>query len=614
MIEIYIDNKPVYPDFSGTLKIHDENPLFTKSGSFSYDLTIPLSESHNATQYQWINRINSDFVPDDRPAKIVEEGKVILDGKEIVLEKDARNIKIQIVGGNSELNYSGKQRLKELDLGEIAPITADWAKASLSGSYESFPGVCCPVLLSLTEKPKYPQSQVLNKLDNRTADNLTYMYPDKDNFVLQPYFLTVFERVLTALGWTIKSNVLRSDEVAKRLICVHGFRTRKINEMIPNWEINTFLSEVEKFFNVVIVCDSASRTVSVYRTYQFYQASSEVYIIDDSDLLGGEDAFRIKLDEDADSLLYTNYYNVEYDLPSDWYYNYADISEELLAKCSYIDVASYTALITYSRLTFYDFKIFNVQDMGAQFIQTTPLLNGDYTLVNSFSHVITDKDRDTISFSICPAEVLGVDLKPVYGNIGCNIGAALPYARNKEIDTELPPEDNDAEHQEDDPNLKQWILEGMPDEYDSSNDNLFVACYIGIAKVAGGLTADHPSYPYQERSTFPQCVTYPFLKVYFDAVGVEDPNLMFIYAPVQDNDLRPKLNLNLPYRYEQYYSLNTKIDTQRAYEISFLAKSKLNPMAIFKIAHRKFYCRELVYQIEAGKRSPYVTGTFYPAE
>ena len=116
MIEIYIDNKPVYPDFSGTLEIHDENPLFTKSGSFSYDLTIPLSESHNATQYQWINRINSDFVPDDRPAKIVEDGKVILDGKEIVLEKDARNMKIQIVGGNSELNYSGKQRLKELDL------------------------------------------------------------------------------------------------------------------------------------------------------------------------------------------------------------------------------------------------------------------------------------------------------------------------------------------------------------------------------------------------------------------------------------------------------------------------------------------------------------------
>ena len=47
------------------------------------------------------------------------------------------------------------------------------------------------------------------------------------------------------------------------------------------------------------------------------------------------------------------------------------------------------------------------------------------------------------------------------------------------------------------------------------------------------------------------------------------------------------------------------------YEIDLLTDGNYDVRSIFLIRGRRFYCKELVYKYEHGRRLPYVTGTFF---
>ena len=59
MTELYIDGTPAYLPQDLAVQVKRENPLFTKNGEYTYDITLPLSAPANAELYSHLNRLNS---------------------------------------------------------------------------------------------------------------------------------------------------------------------------------------------------------------------------------------------------------------------------------------------------------------------------------------------------------------------------------------------------------------------------------------------------------------------------------------------------------------------------------------------------------------------------
>lgn len=603
MIQLFIDNEEVFVNDNQNIEIHDQNPLITKSGEYSYDIDINLMCAENRKAYLFIDRINQDSLITGRKARLLVDGRTVCSGTETILELNQNTVKIQIVGGNSELNFLGSNlTVKELDLGVVQPITADWAMQTLSGRYPDYPGVCCPVMLQLTENPKAPDIEIVNKIKPDTSSSI--QFEDKTRFILQPYFLTVLDRILSALGWSVAYNVLANDDFASRLICIHAFDTLNLNEMVPNWAVDKFISEVEKFFNVIFVCDTSSQSISIYRVHEFYKSHADTVIVDAKDILSQDMAPSVKFGQEDE--LYTNYNNIRYNFPKEWYYNYSDIAEEVLEVCKVLEFSDYLALLAYPEFTYNKPILCYVKDMDTYFTSVTDLIFSYYRIVNQFAHVIQDETQnDFVEFDICPAEVIGCELKPTYGETRGFVGAALPFARNQVNQDQQVTEES---------GLNQWIQEGYPSDYDSSGNNLFLAYYGGFLKVANGASADDPLWQTQDKCTYPQCITYPYYKVHFDAYGSFEGKVTHCYSPISFNEpeLRERITFNLKYIYQTNYSKNLFIDTTTLYEIRFRYKSRPSATALFNISNRLFYCKELVYSVENNKMPVYVTGYFYP--
>jgi hypothetical protein len=143
MTELLIDGtSAVLPaDFSVQVKI--ENAFFTRSGEYSYDITLPLDNPTNAELYRHLNRLGvtdttltgggqgqygqdnqsgqseppeqagQPYMPPvhtlaksgTRQAVLIADNRVYLRGTEIVTGWTERAVSIQITSGNAELNY-----------------------------------------------------------------------------------------------------------------------------------------------------------------------------------------------------------------------------------------------------------------------------------------------------------------------------------------------------------------------------------------------------------------------------------------------------------------------------------------------------------------------------
>lgn len=124
MTELIIDGThAVLPqDFSASVK--RENPLFTKNGEYTYDITLQLSNPTNASLYEHLNRLTSvTEVRSERSAVLIADNRVYCNGTEVITAWTDDTVSIQIASGNSELNYviGGDLMISFLDMKETVP-------------------------------------------------------------------------------------------------------------------------------------------------------------------------------------------------------------------------------------------------------------------------------------------------------------------------------------------------------------------------------------------------------------------------------------------------------------------------------------------------------------
>ena len=121
MIELFLDGKPAVLRDNVNIKLTRENVYFNKAGSYTYDVELPLQVRENRDIFGSINRIDTLTEYHVFHAVLRVDNKVMLDGKAVINQVTETAVKVQLLGGNSEMNFYTKGEelyVDELDLGD----------------------------------------------------------------------------------------------------------------------------------------------------------------------------------------------------------------------------------------------------------------------------------------------------------------------------------------------------------------------------------------------------------------------------------------------------------------------------------------------------------------
>lgn len=178
MIALYINDKPAIIKSGTTIKLTRENPFFTSAGDYTLDVVLPLSgclqnlQIFGALQYR---AVSIKFLAGKKfPFRLVTE-LLTLEGTAIVTNVTQDEVKVQLLAGNSALNFDtlgedGEKYIDNLDLGRAygdlwdkyhpnekqtdvgtirmlmsAPFTIEQTDSLLHGSVEETDCVCFPI-------------------------------------------------------------------------------------------------------------------------------------------------------------------------------------------------------------------------------------------------------------------------------------------------------------------------------------------------------------------------------------------------------------------------------------------------------------------------------------
>ena len=602
MVQLIIDGQQVYLPNDLNFDYYIANPLFTKNGEYSYDIDIPLNIPENAKLYAMANRLDISRKFKNRKAVLICDAQTVVNGTEVILSIDNEKAKIQIVGGNSELNYfsAGDRKIRTLDLGTIPQIDANSAKNTLGKFYPDTPYVFCPVIkekgvFNLSEME--PKTDILyNELNWDTRNG--YKYKSNTTFVAQPFLLYYVEKIITALGYNILENNLIKNKLATQLIVVNGLKTNELNKILPDWTIDEFIDEIEKMFNVIFLVDNNGVDVSIINVPQFYKGANQVYV-DGANVI---QSFEKKYDQNES--LYITYDNVRYNLPSDRWYKYQKVDEEVKENAIYKEVSDFESVlnivgedrkrtIAHDKTSKLDF-VFSREssaDGQATFSTIVP--------IDALKDIINENSNNSTEMKIVPAEIYGNNVYLGSADFGGSkyydgwITAATPVVSNvQEVETQ--------EY------LFQEIENGVQ-ESETIDSNIFVAIYAGELPYMYSSWWQDEQIPQPEldKIIIPQCVVIPYFVHYRSAA----------YHPMLTQLVDKSFSLSLVGEngmYNTLYSDAVNVDTSTEYTISFVEHRKLDPKKIFNIMNKLFYCKELHYTVSNKGFNEIVEGTFYP--
>jgi len=581
MIHLYIDNQPVFLSANNSFEYYKRNPLFTKEGEHTYEIEIDLHVPSNAILYKHINRRDVTLRTTGRSAVIFDGARCLFRGTEIILGATNNTVRIQLISGNSELNYLSGGYMRDLNFGTI-DVTLEQARQSLSASYPEFNYVCCPVLVNTDNNLVGTGSKYYNQVDTQNNSQAPTTLANA-TLRVQPYLLFYVEKTIELLGYTLQRNVLRED-YTKKIICVNGLDSNNYADILPDWSVSDFVSHVETLFNVVFLVNPNDKTVDIVRTNTFYEQSTPIYIKTDDILNEYEKNY------EQENEVYTNYTNVKYKFPSGIeYYEFADIDPEILKLCTFrtnrlwdfdIDPATFNQMIIYKDQFFGINHVYRVDNSSGtmKFYQHLMYLQ---RVVNN------ENDKDFVELEIIPAEIY-------LRENGTFMKFTVPLARNV-----LEVSDSSQNTQ----GLIDYIKDGITEK--QAPNHLFIAFYEGYQEYFISVDSSNgESARSDSNHRIPMCHTTPF---HHGSYNFGDAALYAVYP-----DKTVTLELDGEHGlYNSLYKHNLKVNEGTEYNIKFKRKGRIyDPMSVFVIGNQKYYCIEMKYQIDNNEVSDIVEGTF----
>ena len=107
MIYCVLDGDRVYPSLSSNIKITRENPELKDKGSYTLDVTFPMSIYENQVKFRHLNRIDVRLSKNNyKSATLYVDRVAVISGIGVVTSVSNKEVKLQIMNANSEFKYA----------------------------------------------------------------------------------------------------------------------------------------------------------------------------------------------------------------------------------------------------------------------------------------------------------------------------------------------------------------------------------------------------------------------------------------------------------------------------------------------------------------------------
>lgn len=313
-------------DFKITLVT--ENLYFSKASTYTYDIELPITPyGNNAKIFVGYNRADKRLANQALPARLIVDNRVVLNGSAIVVGTTEHSVSVQLLQGNSELNW--KQRLEatyidELDLGNVS----EWGLRKMQYDDKTII-VPLDILATVRLEPNGQRVFDPNILAASTNGNVVYtpiynaetaqkmngikaynnivflsvatvlhpssdtiLYPDK--LAPQPKFNLMLVKVFSAAGYTIIRNDLTNSAIYNNLYIANSTSVWQQADMLPHLTVPQFIEQIEALFNCVVVLDD--NTAKIINKKDFYSNANA----DIQDIENVIDDFSVQVDSETD--------------------------------------------------------------------------------------------------------------------------------------------------------------------------------------------------------------------------------------------------------------------------------------------------------------------------
>lgn len=553
-------------NFSVTVK--RENSFFTKNGEYTYDCTLRLDNPTNRTLYGFLQRLNkTDQLDTKRTAVLITDGHVYARGTEIITRWTQESVTIQIVSGESELNYfiGQDQKIEELDLGEIETTV------TLISPTDSFPDVefCLPTIRSQSGYVynRYVRGHIM--AGRRTGNTII---PGSD-LRPQPYLCALLRRLMEALGYTVTENHLENTQF-KNLFLVNTIFTTEYAKMLPGWTVKDFLTEVERLTGVVFVTDNLNKTCAILLKTQFYANARQFTVRNVVDAYEAESQ-----DDDSREAEFTTS-DVSYDMPDSYWSKIVQLPEGYLeaADIEEFDFVNIDTAIS-------DFKkVYKDRVTGRYYIkvsreyevqrQNTTATDTFRIELNQYGNLDREDTDSTLELKIVPAPMAWL------GMVGCevvDIGTSDGYKSYGEESAQTE-ESTESEGAEGD--IRSF------EKKEAAAIDLYCAFHNG--SVLGNNTP----------------------VAYTDAYHALIQALL--YPMIVDAILGPEGSLRLKDLNDSYYQGGYEIDTRHAITFETYDPNVIDPRQVYVIRNRRYVVRDIEETITTEGRQKKWKLTCYP--
>lgn len=600
MTELFIDGtSAVLPkDFS--IAVRRENPMFTKNGEYTYDITLPLDNPVNAKLYSHLGRWNNAApLPTGRAAVLVADGRTYCNGTEIITGWTDGTVSIQIASGNSELNWliGAEKKLSEIGMKETPLRMDDYGKfLHIRDTYPEVEYALFPVA--------NPAGKLLNEWVFYGSEKEPAPAPGAV-FAPQPYLLPFMEEVIRALGYTMERNCLE-DTIFKDLCICHAWDTARWGDMLPGWTAKDFLAQVEQLFEAVFVVDNKNKSVRLLFRGQYLAGAPVAHVR----LV--EDAYEAETEEEPD-IEDMKQCNVRYNLPDSDTWKFACLPENAkqAAKRDVIPADykgqsddQFGRVIDWfyahqSTDTIYTDERNGLQYLFLQKIEEETGSSGrptysqiQYVMVDRFSNLEREGATTDVELDLMPATMAEATIRLLDDN---GNEKKDENAQKREV-WQLPSVEEGTDTEAEAKTLADIIREGEPGE--PSAGSIPLAFYTGMSEIGMASRGNPRTYP------LPYTDEYLFGR----NVSRKDNVLGTVYR--KTNSIGA--TLRLAKLDELIYQSAYDIDYRHAIKATSFDPEAYDPMAVFEIRHRRYICKEMEYTIGPdGRKGPW-TGTFYP--
>lgn len=573
MTELYIDGVSVPLPAEFEISVKHENPFFTKNGEYTYDIELSLNIPVVAQLYGFLNRLNkADTVATDRKAVLIADNRVYIDGTEIITGWSDTTVQIQLVSGNSQLNYfvGSDKLISDLEgMPETEPgyNLHNWTPYSdyINKQYPDI-AYCTPPVYDSTNNEfinPWGLSLMISK-ENTLYFTVGPRSYDKTRWAPQPYVCPYISEVLKALGYNLVYNAIE-DTDWKMLCILHVQRTHKWNEILPDWTVKDFLEAIETFFNARFVINKKTKDVKLVYNSRYYLNAPVAYV---SRVI---DEYKVECDEEGVESY--DKATLQYPDSSTTYGKLRCLPENVASKRNGADILSMTPEVYFSiEENRKDNLIFYFSQLGRDVIykgmkDSKPL----YEAVNQFAH-LKREGSEVLEMPISPVEMSHIE------NYESDRGHTLQLF--------FPNIGGDAKQEvAEDASITELVENSSSGT--KSKPNLLVGYYWGLNKVALDILP---------AGTFP--------------VVMIDRYIHTEYGEALFSDLKDTLMLS--YMNNELFNNAYDIDYQNPVEFTSYDDNVFDVNSVFVINNKRYICEYIEYKIDERGRAGAWTGKFYP--